>query len=621
MRSRDETARRGPPALHVGGAAAAALVVIVGAASCTAEPGSQGPAGGEAEPRIDARRTADGGPRSHPTTTPPAGGQACVTDSDCDSGATCLPSLEGPRRCHPYCGSAGCRANEVCLLMADAGGADISAVCLPEAEASFINFACRPCRDSGDCKTSGAEDARCVHFAAGPKVSYGFCSVGCLPSAALPIGYACAPAANGGDVLVPTSGTCPCRFAADFICTRTGKTGAECLGVMSCNGKLAAEPPSACTAREPAAAETACDDIDNNCNDQTDEACATAACHAGTCGDDHKCQASDAKADSCSDDNPCTADACVQGACAHTPTAPGSALDCEDGDACTIGDTCFAGACAPTADANCDDTNACTHDTCDPASGCAHTAANGLKSCEDGDACTIGDVCKQGECRGVPAACDDDNACTNDTCNPKTGCVNHPNDQPCDDSDLCTHEDTCAAGGCAGTPADCGDNNTCTADACSPKTGVCVHTAKKAGSPCDDGSVCTAGEKCHIAGFCQPGAPISCVDGNPCTDAKCDPEAGCVASPIAAASCTDGFYCTAGDSCVNGACQAGQPKTCDDANPCTKDACHEAEGCTHAAAVDGSCDDQDPCTADDICKADGSCGGTKHDGANCGPNK
>jgi hypothetical protein len=61
---------------------------------------------------------------------------------------------------------------------------------------------------------------------------------------------------------------------------------------------------------------------------------------------------------------------------------------CEDGNACTTGDTCAGGVCGSGAGAqSCDDGNVCTTDTCYPASGCVHTATNDLDNDSVGDAC------------------------------------------------------------------------------------------------------------------------------------------------------------------------------------------------------------------------------------------
>jgi hypothetical protein len=47
----------------------------------------------------------------------------------------------------------------------------------------------------------------------------------------------------------------------------------------------------------------------------------------------------------------------------------------------------------------CNDNNACTNDSCDPASGCVF--ANNNNTCDDGNACTINDACSGGSCQGT----------------------------------------------------------------------------------------------------------------------------------------------------------------------------------------------------------------------------
>jgi VCBS repeat protein/slime mold repeat-containing protein len=74
----------------------------------------------------------------------------------------------------------------------------------------------------------------------------------------------------------------------------------------------------------------------------------------------------------------------------------------------------------------CDDNNPCTDDSCDPATGCGH--ANNTRPCDDSNACTTGDVCASGACHpGGPTSCDDGNCCTIDSCSPATGCTHVAN--------------------------------------------------------------------------------------------------------------------------------------------------------------------------------------------------
>jgi len=206
----------------------------------------------------------------------------------------------------------------------------------------------------------------------------------------------------------------------------------------------------------------------------------------------------------------------------------------------------------------------CNTAVCVAGVGCTVQPKAAGTGCEDGNACTIEDTCSGGICVGTPLSCDDGNGCTDDTCDPTAGCVHTSNTAPCDDGSVCTTDDVCADGSCTGTPRDCDDGNVCTDDACDPLTG-CVHLANTA--PCDDGSVCTAGDAC-VAGLCR-GVAISCDDANPCTADTCDPVTGCAHASTPSA-CDDGNVCTA-DSCdPNSGCRhTATAAACDDGDPGT----------------------------------------------------
>ena len=98
----------------------------------------------------------------------------------------------------------------------------------------------------------------------------------------------------------------------------------------------------------------------------------------------------------------------------------------------------------------------------------------------------------------------------------------------------------------------------------------------------------------------------SCDDDNVCTTDSCEPGAddakGCSNVAVAdGAGCdADGSVCTENDSCQGGKCTAGAAKNCDDKNPCTKDSCDMATGCTQVADDGVPCDDENPCTIGDV---------------------
>ncbi len=75
---------------------------------------------------------------------------------------------------------------------------------------------------------------------------------------------------------------------------------------------------------------------------------------------------------------------------------------------------------------SCDDGDPCTEDSCDPLTGCVHGPLS-------------------------PDACEDGDQCTDDLCETGVGCVHVWNTVPCDDGEGCTAGDKCLAGICRGT--------------------------------------------------------------------------------------------------------------------------------------------------------------------------
>ena len=281
-----------------------------------------------------------------------------------------------------------------------------------------------------------------------------------------------------------------------------------------------------------------CDD-GNPC---TDDACdAAGGCtHSPTagpadCDDGNPCTTGDhcdagfcvaAGIPDCDDDDVCTTDLCnpASGGCVHMLNQN----PCDDGDICTMGDACHLGDCVGGLPLPCDDGNPCTDDACAPQAGCTFTP--NVLPCDDGDPCTITDICALGDCVGTsPDPCDDDNLCTDDACVPGVGCANVPNTVPCNDGDACTLVDVCEDGACVGSTApNCEDSNPCTDDSCDADSG-CVHTYNT--SPCDDSNACTQVDTC-VNGACVGADPLTCDDLDDCTSDSCQPASGCVYAPI-----------------------------------------------------------------------------------------
>lgn len=159
------------------------------------------------------------------------------------------------------------------------------------------------------------------------------------------------------------------------------------------------------------------------------------------------------------------------------------------------------------------------------APGCASAA-----DCNDNDACTT-DTCVNNQCQHAAVNCDDGNPCTMDSCNAGSGCTHTPIPGccqvvgDCDDSNPCT-TDTCVNNQCQNTPIVCDDSNPCTADSCvngncvfTPIPGCCV-----AAGDCNDNNACTTDACVNMQ--CE-NTPVNCDDGIACTVDSCDTVLGC----------------------------------------------------------------------------------------------
>ena len=321
------------------------------------------------------------------------------------------------------------------------------------------------------------------------------------------------------------SGLSPCQLPDELTCTadcdearRLCDAPAEgfCVIEGSCvtEGTVASSSP--CLECVPALDDLGWSPVDSNPCDDGDACTAEDHCEDGVCRGGGELD--------CDDENPCTDERCDSSVgCVYEPTE----AFCDDGDACTVDDLCRGGVCLPGAALECDDDNPCTDDACDAVEGCLYSANS--SSCDDGEECTVDDVCAEGVCQGVARDCDDGDACTADSCEPGIGCVSVA--IGCDDGDACTTDSCEAALGCVHDRIACDDDDACTRDSCEPEAG-CEHEE------------------------------LECDDDNPCTDDACDPAVGCRFTSNARA-CDDGDPCTEGDACLDGVCQPGAD-TCEE---------------------------------------------------------
>ncbi len=266
--------------------------------------------------------------------------------------------------------------------------------------------------------------------------------------------------------------------------------------------------------------------------------------------------------------------------------------------------------------------------------------------CDDGNACTSGDVIDANcTCVGTAVNADDGDPCTLDSCDPING-PSHifqdaDNDGTCDANDGCPNDpDKVAPGNCGcGNPepgATCDDGNALTIndviDASCNCTGTLLTTdcegvpggSATIGTSCDDGDGNTVNDiydaNCNCVGQaldCEgtPGGTAtigtSCDDGNASTvndvyDASCN-----CAGTLLPEDCegTPG-----GTAIVGTACDDGDTNTVNDlydANCNCVGQALDCEGTPGGSATIGSpCDDGNASTVNDIYDANCNCAGT-----------
>ncbi len=262
---------------------------------------------------------------------------------------------------------------------------------------------------------------------------------------------------------------------------------------------------------------------------------------------------------------------------------------------------------------DCNDDNACTTDTCFIADGmCGDPNESGALTASDALHILRFGTGLSSSCR--PAVCDVDSngvVCATDALRVMAGAIGLQSNILC-------------PGECMSDAVMCDDGDVCNgAETCDPQSGCMEGEALQ----CDDQNVCNGEETCDATSGCVEAAPRDCDDGNACTDDLCDDSDGCSNEPIVcddgntcngtetcdpSAGCVEGeaLVCDDGDVC-NGVedcdaelgCIDGDAAPCEDLDDCTVDSCDPVEGCSHSAV---ECDDGNACTMDS-CSAEGGC--------------
>ncbi len=264
----------------------------------------------------------------------------------------------------------------------------------------------------------------------------------------------------------------------------------------------------------------------------------------------------------------CNLAVCVDGCCEIAVAPPGS--PCDDGQFCTVNDTCEASGCKGKAMV-CDDGLTCTSDQCDPSTGvCNYTI--------DAGSCEIEGVCHAAGQVSAKAPCD--------WCDPKLSAMGWSKKPGCCEADKdCPHGGVCDLAKCDVT------TGTCSLD---KKPGCCTQNAQ-----CDDGNACTQDACDPATGQCVI-TPKSCPDPTSCQQGACDPKTGQCAATLKAGYCLVGFQCVvAGKKAVGQPCAVCKPKS-------------KTDG--YSVDVGALCNDGDSCTESDACQADGQCKGKAQSG-------
>jgi cysteine-rich repeat protein len=147
--------------------------------------------------------------------------------------------------------------------------------------------------------------------------------------------------------------------------------------------------------------------------------------------------------------------------------------------------------------------------------------------CPGADGCCAGSSCCGNGVLSAPEECDDGNGRNGDCCS--STCQFEPAGSPCDDGNVCTAESGCdGAGTCqrVNVSGPCG--TTCLPGTCAG--GQCVFgDPAPQGTPCNDGNACTAGDQCNGSGNCYATTTLTC---GPCE--VCNYLTGCESSqPLA----------------------------------------------------------------------------------------
>ena len=276
---------------------------------------------------------------------------------------------------------------------------------------------------------------------------------------------------------------------------------------------------------------------------------------------------------------------------------------CDDGDACTTGDVYDAACNCVGTFADADNDGVCdANDICEGSDDTADADGDGTPDgCDDCDAALEGTTCNDGDDCTTGDVYDAD-------CNCAGTFADSDNDGVCDANDICEGSDDTADADGDGTPDGCDDCD-----------------AALEGTTCNDGDDCTTGDvydaACNCAGtfadadndgvcdandICEGSDDTADADGDGTPDGCDDCDAA-----LEGTTCNDGDDCTTGDV-YDAACNcAGTFADADNDGVCDADDC-APNNADLPTTVGTACNDNDPTTENDVIQSNGcDCAGTE----------
>ena len=412
-------------------------------------------------------------------------GTACAANGDCALG-NCIDGV----CCESAC--TGCKACAGRLTGKSDG------TCAPVVGGQDPHNQCADVTATNECGTDGA----CDGAGACRKVSSSHVcgAASCNGSTFKPV----ATCDGAGACSTPTTENCGAYPCTTSGCAKTCSSQADCSGTNYC--KITSGTTGTCTAKNPNGTAA------TNTFECTSNIVADGVCCDKTCGGCMACSGAPltgGAAGQCVNivagkvaHNACTASGKVcgldgtcdgAGSCQSTPKQ-GESCDSAS-NKCSTGAKCQAGACMGGVATVCGPPPAKCQDAgvCNPSTGlCTYATSSNTTTCDDGNACTVTDLCTNGTCMGSPKTCAGAGQCKlASTCSAGT-CSAQPNAQDGSTDTSCPSDKRiCFSGSCVA----CNIDSHCVAPTPSCSNHACVcrkpSAANKLLNPGFDGSSST----------------------------------------------------------------------------------------------------------------------------------